>query len=276
MDTVKDTIKDPELDLLGRIVDEVKQAGQIMLEADHIDEGVKTKQGHANFVTAYDERIQNILTDRLQKILPEAGFVGEENGKEVFLPEYRSGFVFVVDPIDGTLNFMNGYRLSVVSVGLFKDGRPYMGVVYNPYSNDCFTGCRGKGAWRNGRKIMSSDKPLEDSLVLFGTSPYNSELRKKSFALAMDYASRSEDIRRSGAAEWDLCMVACGCAGLFFELTLGLWDYAAGALILQEAGGRITDELGNELTYEGRSGVVAVSRGVSSGDYLPEPESADI
>ena len=245
----------------------VREAGRIM-KGMHPSK-VEAKEGHSNYVTECDKQLQEFLYSRLHALIPEANFVGEEEGREVFLPEYKKGLVFIVDPIDGTSNFIFDYKPSVISVGMLKDGAPYVGVVYNPYSDEMFTAKKGNGAYLNGERIVSSADPLEKSLVIFGTAPYNTRLKDRTFAFAQYYYDHCVDLRRSGTSAWDLCCVACGRAGLFFELTLGLWDYAAGACILMEAGGKLTDDRGKELDYSGRTGVIAVSQGVARQEYMP-------
>ena len=251
------------------LVQVAKEAGAIMKNAVHMWESVHEKSGHANFATDYDERIQAFLFERLAQLEPEASFLGEEDGHEVFLPEYKKGLVFVVDPIDGTSNFLVGYRPSVVSIGLLKDGRPYRAVVYNPYFDMCFWAEAGKGAFLNGKPVHSSKNSLADSLIVFGTSPYYPDCKEETFRLAAEYLDRCIDLRRSGSAEWDLCSVAAGWAGMFFELRVSLWDYAAGALIVEEAGGKVTDLEGKPLTFEGKSSMLAVSEGVAREEYMP-------
>ena len=248
-------------------------AGEIMRSAPTSVAYEKSKEGHANFVTEYDSRVQQYLQKELSAILPEAHFVGEENGSEIFLPEYADGFTYVVDPIDGTSNFMKAYRPSVTSIGVLKDGKPYAGVIYNPYTDQMFSAEAGCGAYENGQRFFSSEDPLSQSLVAMGTAPYyEEEVSRSAFLMGHWYLLRSIDIRRSGSAAWDLCMVAAGHLGLFYEPRLCLWDYAAGACILEEAGGRITDIYGRVLTCRGSSSIVAVSRGVSREEYLPPAE----
>ena len=257
--------------LLQNIMDAARGAGKIIKEASDRKIAGISKEGHANFVTKYDALVQEYLLDRLSQILPEAHFVGEEEGKEVFLEEYRQGYTFVIDPIDGTSNFMKGYRPSVTSIGLLKDGRPELGVIYQPYTDEMFWAERGEGAYHNGVKLHTSASPLSDSLVSLGSAPYYGErISRMAFDLGHWYLQRSIDIRRSGTAAWDLCQVASGVTGVFFEPVLCLWDYTAGACILEEAGGKITDLRGRELDYTGKSSILAVSGGVlEGGDYLP-------
>ena len=233
--------------LMERIAAVMREAGEIILSARHIGETVHEKQGHANFVTEYDRRVQLFLQERLAGILPEAVFVGEE---EDVHPGINSGYAWIVDPIDGTTNFMRGYRTSAVSVALLKDAVPLAGLVYNPFSGELFSAEKGKGACLNGSPIHVSGRTLENGLVIFGTAPYYQELEDDTFALMRSYYRRCLDIRRSGSAALDLCNVACGRAELFFELRLSPWDYAAGALIVEEAGGIVRTIDGEALVYD--------------------------
>ncbi len=239
-----------------------KEAGEIMRSA--VNKRRIEKSGHANFCTETDEKIQKFLIEKLALLIPDASFLGEEDGQDVFSEKMSHGFCFVIDPIDGTSNFVYGYRPSVVSIGLLKDGKPFMAVICNPFDDMTFTAEAGKGAFMNGEKILSSDAPLSDSLALFGTSPYYPELHDRSFKTARDLLPLCVDLRRSGTAAWDLCCVAMGRCGLFFELKLQLWDYAAGALIAEEAGCRVSDTDGNPLSYKGYSSVICLSRGIEN------------
>ncbi len=250
----------------------VRSAGEIILHAEGQRNAQAVKEGHANFVTVYDRQVQEYLIEKLTALLPEAQFLGEEEGKDLFREEYRKGLLFVIDPIDGTSNFMNGLFPSVISVGLFKDGRPYIGVVYNPVSDQMFFAEKGKGAYvlENGteeaKSLRASEKPLAHSLVSFGTSPYHSELFERTFALAADCLPRCIDLRRSGCAAWDLCMVASGRIGMYFECEIGIWDCAAGVLLVTEAGGSATQLSGEPLTFDGPTSMLACGTGITEED----------
>lgn len=250
---------------IDEIIKIVKEAGDILLSAKHPK--IMEKSGHANFVTEIDEKVQRFLVEKLKAILPEAEFLGEEDGQDVFSAKMASGYCFVIDPIDGTSNFIYEYRPSVISVGLLKDGKPYMGVVYNPYDDMLFSAIDGQGAYLNGERIMSSEAPLSDQLACFGTAPYYEELRDRSFELAKKLLPLCVDLRRSGTAAWDLCCVANGRCGLYFELKLQIWDYAAAALIAKEAGCRVTDIDGKPLSYTGASSALCMGRGIKE---IPE------
>lgn len=241
--------------MLTEIIEIVHECGRIMLEATDIRRKIHQKEGKGNFVTEYDSRVQAALKEKLLTLLPEAVFFGEEDDADK--ADISEGYSFIVDPIDGTSNFTRGYRMSSISVALAKDGYPVMGVVYNPYLQETFSAERGKGAYLNGEPIHTSDRILEQSLVLFGTSPYSEVLSRRSFEVAYRYFSKAEDLRRSGSAAIDLCSLACGRADFYFELLLSPWDYAAGALIVEEAGGIVSDLEGNPVTYGHKQTVAA-------------------
>ena len=256
--------------ILNQIIEVARKAGQIILSAHDAESVSHSKEGHANFVTEYDEKVQRYLVAELSQVLPEASFVGEENGQEIFLDSYKKGFTFVLDPIDGTSNFIKQYRPSMISIGLLLDGAPYIGVVYNPYTDEAYYAQKDKGAFCNDRPIHTSMDPLSDSLVSIGTSPYYPpEISRAALDLAHYYLLRSIDIRRSGSCAFDLCMTACGVAGMFFEPCVSLWDYAAGAIIVQEAGGRVTDLWGKPLNFTGKSSILAASEGILGEEYTP-------
>ncbi len=260
--------------LVEKICKTAREAGDIMRSAREDSLGISQKGSFKNLVTQYDQRIQEFLFQELHEILPEAKFLGEEEGQDIFREEYREGWLFVIDPIDGTSNFICGYGPSVTSIGLFRDGKPYIGVIYNPWSDDMFAAGSGEGAFRNGKPIHTSEASLSESLVVFGTAPYYAEEKiRKAFDTGYSYMKRCIDIRRSGSAAWDLCQVACGAVGLYFEPVVQIWDYAAGAAILLEAGGILTDLEGNELTYSGQTSILAATRGVAAEDYISIPEN---
>ena len=236
-----------------------------MLEA--ADPKVIEKAGHANFCTETDEKIQAFLVKRLSKILPEAAFLGEEDGIDVFTEKMKSGYLFVLDPIDGTSNFIYAYRPSVVSIALLKDGRPYIGVIYNPFDDMIFSAKAGEGAYMNGERIRSSERPLSRSLAVFGTAPYYEELQDQTFEIARKLLPQCVDLRRSGTAAWDTCCVALGRCSLYFELRVQLWDYAAAALIAEEAECFVTDTKGRPLSYTGKTSILVRARGVAD---IPE------
>lgn len=244
-----------ETQLLQSIMEIMRDCGSIMLSADDIKRKTHQKAGKGNFVTDYDSQVQSILKTRLLGLVPEAAFLGEEN--QMAHTDISQGYAFIVDPIDGTANFTRGHDASCISVALALDARPILGVIYNPYRNEFFHAVKGCGAYCNGKQIFASDRPLDEGLILFGTAPFYADLVKKSFEIAYQYMAQAQDLRRSGSAALDLCMIASGKAEFFFELTLCPWDYAAGALLVEEAGGIVSDLQGQPLTYNRRQTVTA-------------------
>ncbi len=244
--------------LLKKIIAVVKECSKILLTAHNVENKITEKEGTANFVTDYDKQVQRMLQRKLSILLPQAAFLGEEDEVHSFPKE---GYLFIVDPIDGTTNFIKDYKASSISVGLALDGEMYLGVVYNPYLDEMFWAEKGKGAYRNGHPIRVSDQRIADGIVLFGTAPYYPQLVDKSFAMARYFFDHSLDIRRSGSAAIDLCSIAAGRGELFFEAKLSPWDFAAGSLIVEEAGGCCVTFDNEKLQLGRSSSVLAVGAG---------------
>ena len=215
---------------------------------------IDIKSGVADLVTEYDKKVQELLEIGLKKILPEAKFIGEEGSSDELSDE---GYAFIVDPIDGTTNFVKDYHISAISVALLKGREVVAGVVYNPYLDETFSAIKGRGAYLNGRKISVSSQPLDKALVLFGTAPYDKHLFKETLEILSDYFYKALDVRRCGSAALDLCSVACGRAELYFELVVSPWDFAAGKLLVEEAGGVVTTLDGKPLSFDGRTSILA-------------------
>ncbi len=230
--------------MVKAITDIVKEAGKIILAAHNQESSVTAKEGKKNFVTKYDVAVQDFLFKELSKSFPDAEFIGEEAENDFS----TNGLRFIIDPIDGTTNFMQDYRCSCISVALCKENEAIAGVVYNPYTNELFSAEKGKGAYLNSERIKVSERPLSDGLALFGTSPYHPENTDETFALLRKVFDLSRDIRRSGTASYDICMIACGRGEVFFEKGLQPWDIAAGTLIVKEAGGIVKNYEGKEIS----------------------------
>jgi myo-inositol-1(or 4)-monophosphatase len=233
----------------------IKNAGKIILDA-HDVEIAKVKPGDVNFVTKYDVKVQDFLIVALSKAFPYAQFIAEEN-------DVKSNFsvaklCFIIDPIDGTTNFIRNYKSSAISIGAFSYGKGIFGAIYNPYLNELYTAEKSKGAFLNGQKIEVSNKTLGQSIFAFGSSPYyKDELTEDTFLIAKTLFLNCTDIRRSGSAALDFCHLASGRIDLFFENRLSPWDYAAGSIILEEAGGVVTTLKGEPLSFENCCSVFA-------------------
>ena len=216
---------------------------------------VEEKQGHANFVTDEDKRIQDFLMERLGRLYPDAHFIGEEQINE----QLSDTPTWIVDPIDGTTNFIHGYRWSGISIALMKDRKPKLSCIYQPYTHELYSAEDGKGAWLNGRAMHVSSHPIEESLVAFGSSPYHPKLAEPTLRTVGEFLKRACDIRRCGAASIDLAYLACGRHDTFFELTLKPWDIAAGALLITEAGGVFDMPLLEQVDYGAESTILAAN-----------------
>ena len=241
-------------DLISNICLLVKDCGKVILNADREKMAIDIKSGVTDLVTEYDKGIQEQIAIGLKKILPEAKFIGEEGSSDELTDD---GYAFVVDPIDGTSNFIKDYHMSAISVALLKGKEVVAGVVYNPYLDEVFHAIKGEGAFCNGKKISVSSQPMSNALVLFGTSPYDKKLFGKTIEILSGYFEQALDIRRSGSAALDLCFVACGRAELYFELQVSPWDFAAGKLLVEEAGGFVTALDGTPLSFEGKTSILA-------------------
>ena len=229
--------------MLNKIVEIVKEAAKIYRSAGD-DLGVEMKSSTVDLVTKYDKEIQDFLVSELSKVVPDAQFFGEEGDGN---KELTDGWCFIIDPIDGTTNFIKGFQHSGISVGLAKDKEIVLGVVMDPDLDNVYYAEKGKGAFLNGKPIHVSDCDLKTSLVLFGTCPYEHELARRTFEITEQVFYKALEVRRAGSAALDICYVAAGKADLYFEMILRPWDWAGATLILREAGGVCTTCEGEEL-----------------------------
>ena len=230
--------------LIEQAVKAVRKAGALLTDQSAV-RNIWAKS-ETDFVTNVDVTVQETLKAQLASLAPEIQFMGEEQDNSR-LDWNRP--CWLLDPVDGTTNLIHSFQHSAISLALAEGGQIVFGVVYNPYSGECFTARRGCGAWRNGRFIhVSSVSRLEDSLLCAGTVPGRRELADKAFCQMRNLYNVCQDIRRTGCASLDLCWVACGRLDGYVELFLQPWDYAAGLLIVNEAGGRITAPDGSPLS----------------------------
>lgn len=233
-------------DILDKICSAQKEAAELMIHARGILAQIKT--GHRDVVTEFDKKVQELLIERLGAAVPGAAFFCEENSRRDSLDGEH---VFIIDPIDGTMNFVRGFHHSSISVAYMNRCRLMAASVYNPYVDECFTALKGEGARLNGREIRVSTQPLSESLVCCGTAPYTPELSESTFELIKRAFLAGLDIRREGSAALDMCSAAAGRAGVYFEPRVSLWDIAAGLLLVQEAGGRCCCLDGSPIPLDG-------------------------
>jgi myo-inositol-1(or 4)-monophosphatase len=241
--------------MIEEMISIVQRAGELLTAAQDIGGHTHEKHGAADLVTDYDVAVQDFLRRELLTLCPDAAFFGEE-GHEQSTDSRR---IFVVDPIDGTTNFVRGFSCSNIAAALVEDGAVRASVVYNPFLGELFSAERGAGAFLNGKPIHVSGRDLAHAIVLCGSTIYDRSLTERHFALMRRFYELGLDYRRFGAAELDFCQVAAGRAEVFFECRLSPWDFAAGSLILEEAGGQVTQLDGSPLTLFAPCSVLATN-----------------
>jgi myo-inositol-1(or 4)-monophosphatase len=225
---------------------------------------VKTKdieEKSLNSLVSYvDKSAEQQIVQGLETLLPEAGFIAEEGTSDKKGEKYQ----WIIDPLDGTTNFLHGIPTYSVSIALQQGEEIVLGVVYEVNRDECFYAVKSEGAYLNGDKIQVSTSPsLADSLLATGFPYYDYERVDAYFELLKDLAQMSRGIRRIGSAAVDLAYVACGRFDAFFEYSLQPWDVAAGAFIVQEAGGRICDFSGGKNWLHGKE-IIASSSSISA------------
>lgn len=215
-----------------------------------MDEGREISfKGVVDLVTNFDRKAQDLIFDRLSAVFPDHGFLAEEGLSRREESEFR----WVFDPLDGTTNFAHRFPVFTVSIALERRGSVVLGVVYDPMREEMFQAVKGEGAWLNGRRIrVSAVADLDGSLLATGF-PYDlRESLVNNIGHFKHFLTRAQAIRRCGSAALDLCYVACGRFDGFWELKLKPWDQAAGALIVEEAGGRVSDFAGGAFDISGQ------------------------
>lgn len=249
--------RERDAEMLEKMIAIVRRAGEIVLSAHDVMAQTHMKSSAADLVTEYDLAVEKFLKEELPPLVPGSIFFGEEEAENA---DPGAGWAFIVDPIDGTTNFVRGLQQSAISVALAQDGTVEYGVVYDPYKGEMFSARRGGGAFLNGRPIHVSETPLERGIFGMGTAIYRREYLVPTMRVTEQLFRRSCDFRRMGSAALDLCAVACGRTDAFFEYSLCPWDYAAGSLVLTEAGGTICTLEGRPLSIRERSSCWASNR----------------
>lgn len=236
----------------------LRQARTIFLDETALAD--VTVKGRANFVTRCDTGVQHFLQKELGKRWPNIQFLGEEEGCAEPDP---SGGVFVLDPVDGTANLMHHFGHSAISLALVRDGAPVLGLIYDPFRDEMFCARHGGGAFCNGQPIQASTAPgLARSVIAVGTSPYDRQFADVNFSAFRAVFDRCEDIRRTGSAALDLAYVAAGRLEGYLERNLKPWDFAAGMLLVSEAGGKVAGYDGAPLYPLANADVVAAAPAV--------------
>jgi myo-inositol-1(or 4)-monophosphatase len=239
-----------------------RSAGNIIVRSmDRLDRIEIASKGAINdFVTSVDRASEAEIIHHIQKAYPDHAILGEETGSHA--GSNINDVVWIIDPLDGTLNFVHGFPQFSISIGVQIRGIMEHGVVYNPVSNELFTATRGSGAQLDGRRIRVSDcKTMETALIGTGFAyKRTNETLEIAMARLSAVLEKCGDIRRAGSAALDLAYVAAGRLDGFWEVGLASWDVAAGALLVREAGGFVGDFEGSDKFLDGGKIVAATPK----------------
>ncbi|MBN2669196.1 MAG: inositol monophosphatase [Bacteroidales bacterium] len=228
--------------IILQVIEISRQVGQYLKsEQVKIESGIVEKKGQHDFVTYVDKTAEKQIVEQLQKLLPDAGFIAEENSVQ----REDKPLMWIIDPLDGTTNYIHGMSPFAISIGLMENNELVGGVVYEVGLEECFYAWKSSPAYLNGKEIKTSNTELlSESLIATGF-PYYDYGRLEKFMKSLAYfVQNTHGIRRLGTAATDLVYVACGRIEAFYEYGLSPWDVAAGAFIVQQAGGRISDYKG--------------------------------
>lgn len=239
-------MRDP---ILNIAVDAARSAGRLIIRAMERPDLIKVSEKNPNdFVTQVDRNVEAEIISIIQKAYPKHHILGEESGEIEGDAEYK----WIIDPIDGTRNFIHGFPHFAVSIAVEHKGRIQHGVIYDPVRQELFTATRGKGAQLNERKIrVSKRKSFEDCLLGTGFAYRHRNVDDETPPQVLkSILPICGDIRRAGAATLDLAYVACGRLDGFWEMGLSIWDIAAGVLLIKEAGGIVCDPEGGENYFK--------------------------
>lgn len=220
------------------MVKAARAAGNIILRHVSRLDGLNiVEKGRQDYASEVDALAEKEIIRELRRAFPDHAFLGEESGA---LGQARN--TFVIDPLDGTSNFLHGIPHYAVSIGLLEGNEPMHAVIYDPQRNEIFTASRGSGAFLNDRRIRVAGRAeLEGAMLITGFAPRERKRLAPQLEAVRSMLDEAEDIRRTGSAALDLAYVACGRADAYFEAGVKPWDIAAGMLLVREAGGRCLD-----------------------------------
>lgn len=243
-----------------------RSAGSIITRnIDRLDRIKVEEKGRYDFVTDIDHHAEEVIIDTLRRAYPQHTILAEETGTHGQGGAEKAEYTWIIDPLDGTANFLHGYPQVGISIALQRRGQLEAGVIYDPLRQELFTASRGNGAQLDGRRIrVTQRRGLQGSLIGTGFPFKQPKLMERYLRMFTAVAGQAEDMRRAGSAALDLAYVAAGRLDGFFELGLKAWDIAAGALLITEAGGTVTD-LDGEHDYLTNGNIVAGSSKVHNG-----------
>ena len=226
-------LNSPKINLITRAC--MKASRSLIRDFGEIENLQVSEKGPGDFVTSADKRTEKILIDELQKAHPEYGIITEETG---IINKTNIKNRWIIDPIDGTMNFLNGIAQFAISIGYEEDGEIKCGVIFNPITNEMFCAEKGNGAYLNNSRIrVSKKKKIKDALLVTGGPKGLSKTKDQIFSEYINVSNNVSNVRKFGSAALDMAYVACGRFDGYWQRELNYWDVAAGIVILKEAGG---------------------------------------
>ena len=228
-------LNSPQINLITKAC--MKASRSLIRDFGEIENLQVSSKGPGDFVTSADKRTEKILIEELQKAHPDYGIVTEETG---IINRSNIKNRWIIDPIDGTLNFMNGIPQFAISIAYEEENEIKCGVIFNPIMNEMFCAERGNGAFLNNSRIrVSNKKKINDALIVTGGPKVESKIKDKIFSEYINVSNNVSSVRKFGSAALDMAYVACGRFDGYWQRELNYWDVAAGIVILREAGGFI-------------------------------------
>ncbi len=234
--------------LVNIAVSAARQASRIILHSmDHMDKVKTTSKGHNDFVTDVDNKAEQVIIDTIHAAYPDHSILAEESGEQLGKDE----ITWIIDPLDGTTNFLYEFPHFAISIAVAEKGRIQHGVIYDPVRDELFVASRGRGASLNDKRIRVVDQKVLENCLLGTGFPFRSpDMIDPYMNIFKDFMTQCRDIRRAGSAALDLAYLAAGRIDGFWEFGLSKWDIAAGTLLIQEAGGIVDDMEGKQQFLE--------------------------
>ena len=228
-------LNSPQINIITKAC--MKASRSLIRDFGEIENLQVLAKGPGDFVTSADKRTEKILIDELQKAHPEYGIITEETGV-INKSNFKNRWI--IDPIDGTMNFLNGIPQFAISIGYEEEGEIKCGVIFNPIMNELFCAEKGNGAYLNNSRIrVSNKKKITDALLVTGGPKGASKIKDKIYSEYISVSNNVSNVRKFGSAALDMAYVACGRFDGYWQRELNYWDIAAGIIILKEAGGLI-------------------------------------
>ena len=250
-------------ELIKPLEDIAYEAGEMMLSAKKLE---ITAKGERDYVTQVDINVNNFVIEKLKELLPDSHILTEESDDHNIDTD---SYTWVIDPIDGTSNFIFDFHLSCVSIGLVCKNKTILGVVYNPFTDEMFSAAQGEGTYLNGQRISVGDRTtVKESIIICETNPYGD----RTSGITRDVIDRVYkeclDYRVLGTAALDICYVACGRASSFVSEGINPWDFAAGLVIIAEAGGVYSSWDNGDISFKGLQNFLCSNNDIIHGEMM--------